>query len=190
MRRLALLVLTVPFLIAGCRGSEPHAEKRRAPKAKSPSQPAAPQTPSTEVGAAMPPYTGQWLEGKSFDLAAEKGKVVLLNTWATWCGPCRLEIPELNRLHAKYGKRGFTVVGVSVDESGADAVKPFVEEAKIRYPVVLDPDGRLVNLLQTQVIPTSLLIDRKGKIVWRTVGAIEPSDARLQKALETALKGK
>src|SRR5688572_2027979 len=79
----------------------------------------------TEVGTPMPEYAAVYLDGSKFDLAAKRDKVVLLNVWATWCGPCVYEIPELQKLHEHYVSRGFEVIGVSVDESGADSVRSF-----------------------------------------------------------------
>ena len=91
-------------------------------------------------------------------------------------------------MHDAYAARGFEVVGVSVDETGASGVKSFVKENNIRYPIVLDAEGRIANVLQTTVLPTSLLIDRNGKIVWRQIGKIEMSDATLSAAIEKALR--
>ena len=95
--------------------------------------------PPKPAGSPIGDYKAKWLDGSTFDLAKERGNVVFLNVWATWCGPCRYEIPELDKLHAKYASRGFKVVGVSVDEGGIPEVKPFVEEQKIGYPIVIDP---------------------------------------------------
>jgi thiol-disulfide isomerase/thioredoxin len=148
----------------------------------------APPAPSTEVGAAMPAYQAMYLDGKPFDLAAERNKVVLLNVWATWCGPCRAEIPQLETLHAKYAQRGFEVVGVSVDEDGAAAVNPFLKDMPMRYPIVLDAPGKIASVLQTTMLPTSVLIDRGGKIVWRHVGALDGPEPALDAALEKALR--
>jgi len=145
-------------------------------------------TPPTDVGNKMPAYTATLLDGKPFDLASEHCHVVFLNVWATWCGPCRFEIPELKKMHEKYGARGFEVVGVSVDEGGPQPVRDFVKENAINYPVALDAQGHIANLLQTTVLPTSLVIDRSGKIVWRSIGAIDESDQTLSSAIETALK--
>jgi cytochrome c biogenesis protein CcmG/thiol:disulfide interchange protein DsbE len=143
--------------------------------------------PPPPSGPAMPPYTAQRLDGSTFDIAKEKGNVVLLNLWATWCGPCRYEIPELEKLHAKYAQRGFKVVGVSLDEGGATDVNPFLAEQKIGYPIVLDPTGKLAIMLRTSVIPTSILVDRAGKVIWKHSGVVSTSDAELTKKLESAL---
>jgi thiol-disulfide isomerase/thioredoxin len=136
----------------------------------------------------MAEYTAMNLDGSKFDLAAKRDKVVLVNVWATWCGPCRYEIPELQALHEHYAPRGLEVVGVSVDESGVESVREFVaEQKKMTYPVVLDAEGKITNLLQTSVLPTSVLVDRSGKIVWKKYGAIMQGDEELKKAIETAL---
>lgn len=171
-RRWAFILLLV---VAGCQRQEAPA---RAARKKAPPRPvpAVENAPRTEVGDIMPPYSSAYLGGKTFDLASEKGQVVLLNVWATWCGPCRVEIPELQTLHDKYQKRGFKVIGVSVDETAEDAVKQFVDEEKVRYPVAFDPDGKVATILQTTVLPTSVIIDRSGKIVWRRVGRVRPND--------------
>ena len=132
--------------------------------------------PRTEVGDVMPAYTATTLDGKPFDLKSEKGSVVLLNVWATWCGPCRFETPELESLHQKYRSQGFKVIGVSVDDTGAPGVQQFVAENKITYPIAIDADGRLANVLHTTVLPTSVIIGRDGRIVWRKVGAVMPNE--------------
>ena len=154
-------------------------------------QPPAPEPAgaSTNVGDAMPAYAAKTLDGAPYDLAKEQGNVVLVNVWATWCGPCRFEIPELQKMHDQYGKRGFKVVGVSVDEGDVKEVKQFAAEQKMTYPVVVDPDGRIANVLATTVLPTSVLLDRHGKIVWREIGAIDPGDQTLTTAIEKALGG-
>jgi peroxiredoxin len=141
----------------------------------------------TDVGDPMPAYTAKYLDGKPLNLAGEKGNVIFLNVWATWCGPCRFETPELQALHNQYAAKGMKVIGVSVDEGETEAVKTFVAEQKITYPIALDPEGRIANLLQTTVLPTSLLLDRNGKIVWRQIGAIMPNDAKLKAAVEKAV---
>jgi thiol-disulfide isomerase/thioredoxin len=140
-----------------------------------------------DVGNLMPPYTAQWLDGKPFDLAAERDHVVFLNLWATWCGPCRAEMPYLQSLQEQYGARGLKVIGVSLDEGGVAGVSAFLTDQKIHYPSVIDPEGRIANVLQTTVLPTSVLIDRTGHIVWKDAGMITGPEASLTKALESAL---
>lgn len=151
---------------------------------------AATSTPATasEPGAMMPEYAAMQLDGSKFDLASKKEKVVLLNVWATWCGPCRFEIPELQKLHEEYAARGFEVIGVSVDESGVESVRDFIQEQKkMTYPVVVDAEGKITNLLETSVLPTSVLLDRTGKIIWKKYGAIMEGDQELKQAIEKTL---
>ncbi len=190
MRRTILLLM---IAVAACRKAETAATPPKTPKTAKPAasraaQPAPePQSAPTNVGDAMPSYGAKMLDGAPFELGKEKGSVVLVNVWATWCGPCRFEIPELQKMHDRYAARGFKVIGVSVDEGDAAVVKQFVADQKMTYPVALDPDGRIANLLQTMVLPTSVLLDRSGKIVWRQVGAISPGDAKLTQAIDAAL---
>lgn len=193
MRRFSLVAAAL-VLAAACHREQRSAtngydttSSKPAATAKKASAPAA-APHATEVGDTMPAYSSAMLDGKPLDLAAEqKGKVVLLNVWATWCGPCRGEIPTLRKLNETYHPRGFEVLGVSVDEAGSDAVKQFVTEQKIDYPIAVDADGKIANLLQTTVLPTSVLIDRNGKIVWRQIGAIDENDPALKDAVEKAL---
>jgi cytochrome c biogenesis protein CcmG/thiol:disulfide interchange protein DsbE len=150
-------------------------------------EPADAASARTDVGDSMPAYNATYIDGKPLSMASEKGNVVFLNVWATWCGPCRFETPELQALQNQYAANGLKVIGVSVDEGDAAAVKTFVTEQKITYGIAVDPEGRIANLVQTTVLPTSLLIDRNGKIVWRQIGAIMPNDAKLKAAVEKAV---
>lgn len=185
MKKLAVLLVLVVALASACkRGEKSLGSSDGKPERET--APAATAT-GTEVGAAMPDYSAMNLDGTKFDLASRRGTVVLLNVWATWCGPCRYEIPELQRIHDKYAPRGFEVVGVSVDESGIESVKQFIDEYEMRYPVALDPQGQIANLLQTSVLPTSVLVDRDGRIIWKKYGAIMEGDQELDQAISKAL---
>jgi cytochrome c biogenesis protein CcmG/thiol:disulfide interchange protein DsbE len=159
--------------------------------AKAPATQTAGETAATttgvDVGAAMPAYKADLTDGKTFDIASERGNVVFLNLWATWCGPCRFEIPELQAMHEKYASRGLKVVGVSLDDTGVDGVKKFATEHKMTYPIAYDPQGKLADIFQTSVVPTSVIIDRSGKIVWKKFGAVSTSDPSLTDALTKAL---
>lgn len=177
-------VLLVLLVLAGCKRSE---KAGVAGDRKDPKTTTAATATGTDVGSTLPEYSAMNLDGTKFELARQRGSVVLLNLWATWCGPCRYEIPELQRIHDAYASRGFAVVGISVDESGVESVRDFVREQKMAYPVVLDPQGTLANMLQTSVLPTSILLDRNGRIIWKKYGAILEGDQELQAAIEKAL---
>jgi thiol-disulfide isomerase/thioredoxin len=188
MKKLAVLFTLALVLTVSCKKGEEAAGGTDAADDAKPrgAAPVATVT-GTEVGSTLPEYSALWLDGAKFDLAARRENVVLLNVWATWCGPCRFEIPELQALHDRYKPQKFEVIGVSVDESGPEAVKTFVTDMKMTYPIVLDAEGKLANVLQTSVLPTTVLLDRNGKIVWKRLGMIEKNDQELVKAIEAAL---
>lgn len=141
-----------------------------------------------EVGAPAPAYATVALNGDSVSLASLRGKVVLFNIWATWCHPCRAEIPELRALHAKYRDRGLELVGVSVDADGTDdAIKAFMDEFRMTYPIWRDPDERVSTRFLAIGVPATYLIDREGVLRWRKTGPIAPNDSALTAAVERAL---
>ena len=145
-------------------------------------------TEKVEIGAPAPPYATVALNGDSVSLASLRGKVVLFNIWATWCHPCRDEIPELRQIHAKYKDRGLELVGVSVDADGTDdAIKGFMDEFRMTYPVWRDPDERVSARFLTIGVPATYLIDRDGILRWRKTGPIAPNDSTLAAAIERAL---
>lgn len=122
-------------------------------------------------------------EGQSIDLGRFRGKVVLLNFWATWCVPCVYEMPALDRLQAKLGGQGFSVVAVSIDEEGKGTVTPFFRKLGLTHlAVYLDPDQRLGHLYATGTnregfalygLPISYIIDAKGRVLGYIIGATE-----------------
>ena len=113
--------------------------------------------------------------GTTVHLSDYRGKVVLLNFWATWCGPCRLEIPWFLEFERQYKDRGFAVLGISMDEEGWQAVKPYIAEEKINYRILLGNDtiGDLYGGVDS--LPTTFLIDRNGRIAAVHVGLVSRS---------------
>ena len=143
---------------------------------------------AVEVGAPAPSYRTTSLAGDSVSLAAHRGKVVLLNVWATWCHPCRREIPELQAIHERYQVRGLELVGVSVDADGSDdAIRAFMQEFRMTFPVWRDPDERVSAQFLVVGVPATFLIDREGVLRWRKTGPIAPNDSSLASAIERAL---
>ena len=116
-----------------------------------------------------PDFTLPDLKGRPTTLSSFKGRAVLLDFWATWCGPCLEELPDLAALHKKYEGRGFSVLGVSVDSGGAGEVAAFVRDHKMTYPVLIS-DGLLPENYAVPGLPTAFLIDRRGLIVRRYLG--------------------
>jgi peroxiredoxin len=107
------------------------------------------------------------LQNKSWTLKELKGKVVLVNFWATWCPPCRKEMPDLNSLYVQFKDQGFVILAIS-DEDAAK-VNPFIAERKISYPVMLDPGRKVNELFGVEGIPKSFVYDREGKLVAQSI---------------------
>jgi peroxiredoxin len=108
--------------------------------------------------------------GQTVHLADYKGKVVLLDFWATWCGPCKIEIPWFIEFEQQFKDRGFAVLGVSMDEDGWDAVKPYMDDLKINYRIMLGNEQVSDIYGGVESLPTTLLIDRQGKIASVHIG--------------------
>src|SRR5580765_7390474 len=110
------------------------------------------------------------LDGKPVKLSDFKGKVVILDFWATWCGPCRMEIPGFVELQQKYGGQGLVVIGVSLDDRGPEAVKSFIKQQRVNYSILLANSKVVEDYGGVEGIPTTFIIDRKGMIVGKHVG--------------------
>lgn len=122
----------------------------------------------------IPAITFEDGERQTRSLADFKGKVVVLNLWATWCGPCRREMPALERLQAALGGDDFTIVPLSIDRGGMDKIKKFYAEIGIEnLPLYLDVSGQAARQLEAFGLPTTLIIDRRGEEVGRVVGPAE-----------------
>lgn len=146
------------------------------------------QTLPGSVGAPAPAYAAVTLGGDSISLAEMRGEVVLLNMWATWCHPCREEIPALQRLHERLADAGLRVVGVSVDAGGeGERVAEFARQFGVTYAIWLDPDERVAETFYTIGVPTTLLIDRGGTVRWRHTGPVKDTDPALLRALDAVL---
>jgi peroxiredoxin len=142
-----------------------------------------------EVGEPAPAYAATSMAGDSVSLAKLRDKVVLMNVWATWCGPCRKEIPELRAINTAYKARGLEVVGVSVDADGSeDAIREFLKEFKMDYTIWRDPNEGVQAIFRMAGVPATFLVDRGGVLRWKATGAIEPGDSTLTRAIEAALK--
>ncbi|MBI4060477.1 MAG: TlpA family protein disulfide reductase [Elusimicrobia bacterium] len=128
-----------------------------------------PPAPAGAPGAAAP-LSGKTLAGKTASLSDYKGKVVLVDFWATWCGPCREEIPGLVELQARLGAKGLAVLGVSMDEDVAE-VGPFVEKMRINYPIILNGGESAPAGWAVPGLPTAYLISRDGKVLLRQFGS-------------------
>ena len=123
-------------------------------------------------GHPAPDFTLPALDGEETSLAALRGRVVLLNFWATWCKPCEDEMPAMQRLHTALDGAEFALLAVSVDE-GDEEVRAFRDRLALGFPILRDPDKRAANAYQTFRFPESWLIDRRGNVVARYIGPRE-----------------
>lgn len=126
--------------------------------------------PPIEVGTAAPTFVLPTLHEGQVSLASLRGKVVLVNFWASWCRPCQVEMPAMERLYQKLQPRGFELVAVSVDEKRKD-VEDFSKRLDLTFPILLDPHKRVATIYQTFRYPESFLINRKGTLVEHYVGS-------------------
>ena len=140
--------------------------------------------PIAERGKAISEFKLPDLNGHDWKLTDYRGKVVLLNFWATWCPPCRSETPGLVRLAQTNAARGVQVVGIAMDEDGADPVRKFVGAYKVPYPILLPPENSSL-FSAVSSLPTTLLIDKYGKVAKRYMGAV--SEAQFQRDIDRVL---
>ena len=112
---------------------------------------------------AAPDFTLRTMNGPNLRLQEQRGQVVMVNFWATWCGPCRQEMPHLNRLYEKYRKSGFVLLGVNVDDDAHSATE-MASKLGLKFPVLLDTDKKVSKLYDLNAMPSTVLIDRDGKV--------------------------
>lgn len=140
------------------------------------------------VGAPVPVYAVRTLGGDSAHVGPGE-PLTLLNVWATWCGPCKEEFPDLERLHETYGPRGLRVLAVSVDDGRDQTVEEFVREHGATFVIGRDGEGRVQRLFQTIGVPETFLIAPDGKLLWRHIGSLQRGAAGARTAIEHALAG-
>ncbi len=116
---------------------------------------------ATAISGEAPNFTLKSNSGKNIKLSELRGQVVLINFWASWCGPCRQEMPELNKLYSKYKKLGFTILGVNVEEDNTDALK-IIRDDKISFPILFDSENKVSRLYNVTGMPTTVLVARDG----------------------------
>jgi cytochrome c biogenesis protein CcmG/thiol:disulfide interchange protein DsbE len=185
MKRIGLILATLVGIVAFALFAN---RATRIPSAR------AAKTSQENKLTASPDFTLKDLDDHDVSLSEFKGKVVLVNFWATWCGPCKIEIPWLVELQDKYAARGFTVLGVAMDEEGKNTVAPFVRKDRFKidgtaqsmnYPIVLGNDATADKFGGLLGFPTSVLISKDGHVVKRVDGLV--SYGEIDKAIQSQL---
>ncbi|MDR2210945.1 MAG: TlpA family protein disulfide reductase [Spirochaetaceae bacterium] len=134
-----------------------------------------------------PDFSASLMDNSPLSLADFQGKVVFLNFWATWCGPCRAEMPSMEALYQHFKEAGFEMVAVNYREN-RKTVNAFTEQFNLTFPISLDPSGRINGLYGVEAFPTTYIIDREGKIVTRVVGSLNWNTPELFAAFEALLE--
>ena len=132
---------------------------------------------ATDGSQPAPGFTLTSRAGKPVSLADLKGQVVMINFWASWCGPCRQEFPALDEMYKKYKPMGFEMVGINVESEKADAEK-FLGATPVSFPILFDPDNKVSGTYGVSAMPTTFLVDRQGRLRWQH-RAYKPGDEAL-----------
>jgi len=156
-RWLAAAAVTTALMLGGCNSSKPVRAAGSSNKVEKERKPA-------------PEFELKDADGKTVRLSDYKGKVVLLDFWATWCGPCKIEIPWFIEFERTYKDKGFSVIGVAMDDEGWTVVKPFIADLAINYRILQGSDAIAQKYGGVDALPTTFLIDREGKIAETHVG--------------------
>jgi peroxiredoxin len=144
------------------------------------------QQPPRE-GQAAPDFTLKDLAGRDVHLKELQGKVVLVNFWATWCPPCRSEVPSMMKLNAAMAGKPFQMLAVSIDEGGKEAVEDFFKRSGANLPVLLDTQQKISKLYGTTGVPETFVLDKRGTVLKKVVGAMDWNDPQVIDYLNAAL---
>ena len=184
-----LVCVVASGFLGGCQ-SAPDASSRHGSSDTARMSEAPRSALSTELIPVEPPFPAPDLslpamEGDTFRLSDHNGDVVVLNVWATWCGPCRAEIPGFIRLQREFGAQGLTIVGVSVDREGAAVVRPYAERMAINYTLAVDDGSAARAYGPFRTIPKTYVIDRTGRVRYVAKGAL--AEVRLRRVVTELL---
>jgi len=175
----SLISLAFSLAIVGCQNADPPASITAISHEEAP-----------KIGYMAPNFRLTNLEGQDVTIASLAGKVVFVNFWATWCAPCKAEMPSMELLYRDFKSKGLEMLAVSNDMEGASVVRPFVERFRLSYPILLDPDFRVDDKYLIQSVPTTVLVDRNGVITHRMVGARNWNSPESRNLIENLLRAR
>ena len=144
----------------------------------------------SSVGYFAPSFKLRNIKGNYESLDSYRGEVVVLNFWATWCAPCRIEMPSFEKLYRRYRSEGVTVLAITLDKNSENKIKSFVDEYGLSFPILLDEKGEVERLYPSMTIPFTYIIDRQGRIVARVDGAKNWESSETFEAIEYLLKNR
>ena len=144
----------------------------------------------SSVGYFAPSFKLRNIKGNYESLESYRGEVVVLNFWATWCAPCRIEMPSFEKLYRRYRSEGVTVLAITLDKNSENKIKSFVDEYGLSFPILLDEKGEVERLYPSMTIPFTYIIDRQGRIVARVDGAKNWESSETFEAVEYLLKNR
>lgn len=172
--------------LASCKEQTAATGGANSTSAPAPAAPVVANASALPVIGPAPSWKLRDVAGREVSSDEFKGKVVVVDFWATWCGPCKEEIPGYVELQKKYADKGFVILGVSLDQQGPPVVKRYAESAKINYPLIMGDDAVVAAFGGIDAIPTTFLIDREGRIRHKKIGSMET--AEYEKILTTLLE--
>ncbi|MBM4125237.1 MAG: TlpA family protein disulfide reductase [Nitrospira sp.] len=146
------------------------------------------ERPGLRVGSAAPNFQLRDLRGTPLTLSDYRGKVVLINFWATWCGPCRVEMPGMEVLYREFDRKDFEILAVSTDQQGVAVTRPFRDEMGLTFPILHDSDFRVGVVYGARTLPMTFLVDRHGIITHRIFGARDWQSPQGRELIRTLMK--
>ncbi len=145
-------------------------------------------TEAPRVGHLAPDFVLTTLDGREVRLSDYRGHVVFLNFWATWCGPCKIEMPAMERLYREYRRQGFAILAVSTDSEGAVVTRPYRDSLGLSFTIVHDPEALVMRLYGVRSLPETFLVNREGVITHRLFGSRDWQDPEARESIRSLLK--
>ena len=145
--------------------------------------------PGIKIGGPAPDFELWNLENQPMTLSGHRGRVVMLNFWATWCGPCRVEMPAMEQLYHVFGRKDFEILAISTDAQGPSVTRPFRDDMRLTFPILHDSDFRVGVTYGTRTLPMTFLVNRRGIITHRIFGARDWFSTEAKQMIQTLIQG-